>query len=175
MRREKQESWTWIPAETRVQAGGRATGALVLAIACLSIGIVIGRVSISTQDDNSAEHVRTPAQVHIPAPEASSELSESSEPAPSAAETEAPTLPLGNEPRDKQIANVSPAPSDTPVLLNPGTSGPPRTLEEDRRPTRWKRALVKRKWNSPSGGSVARRSPGSSRDYQALRQYVLGK
>jgi hypothetical protein len=47
--RQKAEGWTWIPAEAQMQGRSRARGGLVLGIACLSIGIVMGGVSISTQ------------------------------------------------------------------------------------------------------------------------------
>jgi hypothetical protein len=174
MRRDKQaEGWTWIPAEAQTQGRSRASGGLILATACLSIGIVIGRVSVSTQDD--AERGSTSAQVPLqPAPEPSPELSGWSEPKPLVAKAEAPILALGSEPRDKRPADTgSPAPTDTPILLNTETAGPPMTLVDDERRARWKRALAKRKWNSRSSRSAVSR--GTSRDYRALREYVLSK
>ena len=98
MRREKHaEGWTWIPAEAEMR-GRSARGRLALAIACLAVGIVIGRVSSSTQDDHSAEQGSTPAQVSIPTvPEDLPEPSGWSKPEPSTAKAEAPTLALGSE------------------------------------------------------------------------------
>jgi hypothetical protein len=175
MRREKQaEGWTWIPAEPQTQGRSSAIAVSVLAIACLSVGIVIGRISVSTQDDRSAEQGSTPAQLFVPtAPEASRERSGASTPEPSAAKAEAPILALGSESRDKrQAATVSPAPAGTPALVNPDAAQPPRSLEDERQ-MRWKRALAKTTWNSRSSRSVGRQAPG--RDYQALRDYVLSK
>jgi hypothetical protein len=175
MQREKQEGWTWIPAGTRRQFGGGAIGGLVLAIACLSIGIVIGRVSISPQD-HSAEHGSATVQVPNPTgPEASPELSGWPEPGPSAAEAEVPTLALGSKPWHKGQAGSDAPPSHTLRLLNPEIARAPSAIEEDERPTPRKRALAKKNPSSRSSRSVGRRATSSSRDYQALRAYMLGK
>lgn len=132
MPRETQtEGWTWVPAEGQKQGRRRAVGGLVLAIACLSVGIVIGRISISTQAVHTAAHRPAPAQVPISTvAEAPPELSGSSEPNRSATKAAAPTLALGTEPDEKQADIGSPARTDTPARFNPGAAGSPTTVEK---------------------------------------------
>jgi hypothetical protein len=180
-RETEAEGWTWIPARGPAHRRGQAIGGLVLAIACVSIGVVIGRISsTSDREVTTAEHRPQAVQVPIapasprPAPAASPNLSLAIGPERSTIQDARPSLALGNEPQDSQReANVAPAPADAPALLNPGTASSPKTVQRDEGSIRWKRALAKR---TRHGHSVDRpRSPSPNRDYQALRDYVLSR
>ena len=184
-RETEAEGWTWIPARGPAHRRGQAIGGLVLAIACVSIGIVIGRLSsTSDREVTTAEHRPQAVQVPIapspqrPAPAASPNLSLAIGPERSTNQNARPpdarpSLALGDEPQGSQReADAAPAPADAPALLNPGTA-PPKTVERDEAPVGWRRALAKRNRNEHSVDRP--RSPTPGRDYQALRDYVLSK
>jgi hypothetical protein len=179
-RRTEAEGWTWTPARPRWR--GQAIGGLVLAIACLAIGMVIGRLSLPTQQAvmETAERNLPSAQVAMrppsPPPAADGLPQGASSPAsqrPTIQEPR-PSLALGSEPQEKHGGIEDPSTAkDTPILLNPGTAGSPRPMEKAKPPSYWKRALAKRAGKTRS--AAGRASRGSSRDYQALRDYVLSR
>jgi hypothetical protein len=179
-RRTEAEGWTWTPA--RPHWRGQAIGGLVLAIACLAIGIVIGRLSLRTQQAlmETAERNLPSAQVAMrppsPQPAADGLPQGASSPGPQRATMQepSPSLALGSEPPEKHGGiEDPPAATETPILLNPGTAGSQRPVEKAKRPSYWKRALEKRAGKTRSAAGRAAR--GSSRDYQTLRDYVLSR
>ena len=184
-RETEAEGWTWIPARGPAHRRGQAIGGLVLAIACVSIGIVIGRLSsTSDREVTTAEHRPQAVQVPIapaspPAPAASPNLSLAMAPERSTNQNASPpgarpSLALGDEPQGSQReADAAPAPADAPALLNPGTAPSPKTVQRDEAPIVSRRALAKRNRNEHSVDRP--RSPSPGRDYQALRDYVLSK
>ena len=185
-RETEPEGWTWMPARRPAHRRGQAIGGLVLAIACVSIGIVIGRLSsTSDREVTTAEHRPQAVQVPItptsprPAPAASPNLSLAMAPERSTNQNASPpgarpSLALGDEPQGSQReANAAPTPADAPALLNPGTALSPKTVQRDEASTGWRRALAKRNRNEHSVDRP--RSPSPGRDYQALRDYVLSK
>jgi hypothetical protein len=181
-RRIEAEGWTWTPARPQASWRGQAIGGLVLAIACLAIGIVIGRLSLPTQQAlmETAERNLPSAQVAMrppsPQPAADGLPQGASSPGPQRPTIQEPSssLALGSEPEEKHGGiEDPPAAKETPILLNPGTAGSPRPVEKAKRPSYWKRALAERAGKTRS--AVGRASRGSSRDYQTLRDYVLSR
>jgi hypothetical protein len=179
MKRAKEpEGWTWIPCETRTQDGRRATGGLVLAIACLSIGIVVGRVSVSTETNRTAEHTTALVQVPVPAaPEASLEPNQAPEPERLTDEASPPPSVFGSEPREEKQAGVLflPAPIDAPLSSYTPSPASPSARGKGGRRLGWDRASSKRRSSSRRSHPVGQQMIGSSRDYQALRDYVLSR
>ena len=181
-RRTEAEGWTWTPTRPQAHWRGQAVGGLVLAIACLAIGIIIGRLSLPTQLAliETPERNLPSAQVALPPPypqAADGWPPGASSPGPQrpTIQEPSPSLALGSEPQEKHggIEDLPPAAKDTPILLNPGTAGSPRPLEKAKPPSYWKRALAKRAARTRS--AAGRVSRGSSRDYQTLRDYVLSR
>jgi len=146
-RKKNADGWTWTPAEEVLQRRRQAIGGLVLAVACLSLGIFIGRVSTSDLEVATApQSSAPPPQPHAEAPPepppratpapSTAQAPKPSQPAPSTAQgpkpaspepaaAQAPSLALGSDQKDtSDAAKVTPAPADPPVLLNPGTAGP---------------------------------------------------
>ena len=104
--------WTWIPADARFSWLTRPLGGFVLAIACLIVGVVIGRVSVAQN--------RPPLAVQ----------SAPSLPPLSPERREAqPTMALKSD-ADGQPPSTAAAPPKPAVLLNPGTTVRQTTDEE---------------------------------------------
>jgi type IV secretory pathway VirB10-like protein len=178
----QRESWTWTPAaEGRHPFNRRALAALTLAVACLSIGIAVGRYSMRgpeqpaspeqptavsnapPQPIQAAPQPEQPAAVATKAPEAA--------PAP-------PSLALRSDPEPAE-GNDAPAKAPPVKLLNPG-SGPQSSAgarESEQKPAARKRVSSKRRFVRSEEDRADRRPPQieSSRDYQALRDYMLSR
>ena len=176
MRNDAQaENWTWIPAATDGLVHRLALGGSILGIACLSLGILIGRLSMLSPNVQVSEHRRGSAQVPAPTPAqpvpkaAPQHLA--SVQAPSVGKDAAPSSAVGGH----KLQDDGPTfdPPVIPILLNPGIAEPSRPV--DKLPARWKRALAK----TASTRRYSYRAPGQSvaisRDYLALRSYVLSK
>ena len=112
----KTHSWTWIPADPPSRRLSRIIGAMVLAVTCLTAGVVLGRMSVT---DGSHVHNRLPPAVEpSPAP--------APLPSPVRAATKSappqPTMALRSEPQpEDQGSSAAALPPNPPVLLNPGT------------------------------------------------------
>lgn len=105
--------WTWIPADARFGWFTRPLWGLVLAIASLTTGVVIGRLSVVPN--------RPPLAVQsspFSLPPLSPERREAQ-----------PTMALKSD-ADGQPPSTAAAPPKPAVLLNPGTTAPQNTDEE---------------------------------------------
>ena len=105
--------WTWIPADARFSWLARPLGGVVLAIACLIAGVVIGRLSVVQN--------RPPLAVQsAPSlPPLSPELREAQ-----------PTMALKGDADGQPASTAAATPPKPAVLLNPGTTVPQNTDEE---------------------------------------------
>ena len=164
----------------------RAIAALVLVAASLSAGVLIGRLSTSLptaarQDQSASLKSAVPSQATT-APEQSSAPTESPQSVaspPTMALTSEPALAVKTAPSHE--SSVSPESGSPVVVLNPGTAE--RTRQQDAQPAPGPTIS-----NAPATGSdfamrEKQASPnrressnvGSERDYQALRNYMLGR
>jgi hypothetical protein len=170
----------WTPAREAEAAGGqrtRAASALVLVVACLSVGVLIGRHSTSLPFG--------------------SRQSGHASPQPGALPTAPPTLALTSD-ADKKAKVAPSAESDPlskksgsspPVLLNPGTTdGSRRDDGQGGLHKQWASKISKEPSAQTVEGGLPTetrakpadrgregRASGSERDYQALRGYVLSR
>ena len=111
----KTHSWTWIPADPPSRRLSRIIGAMVLAVTCLTAGVVLGRMSVT---DGSHVHNRLPPAVEpSPAPALPPPVRAATKSAPPQ-----PTMALKSEPEpEDQGSSAAALPPNPPVLLNPGT------------------------------------------------------
>jgi hypothetical protein len=113
----KAEPWTWIPADSPSRRLRRMLGAMVLAVAFLTAGVVIGRMSVVDLAPRAENRLSSAAE---PSP------SLASQPPPARAASKSaerqPTMALKSEiaPED-QGSSAAASPPNPAVLLNPGT------------------------------------------------------
>jgi hypothetical protein len=171
----------WTPAREAEAVGGRRTraaSALVLVVACLSVGVLIGRHSTSLPFG--------------------SRQSGNASPQPGAQPAAPPTLALTSD-ADKE-AKVAPSAESDPlskksrsnppvVLLNPGTTDASRQDDGEGGLHKQKASKISKEPSAQAveGGLPAEtrakpadrgregRASSSERDYQALRGYVLSR
>jgi hypothetical protein len=174
----------------------RAVAALVLVTASLSAGLVIGRFSTSLPmaagQDQSASLKSADAPEHVPggAPTGSRQPVASR---PTMALTSEPALEVKTGPTQESSTSPAQPPESGPplVLLNPGTAEKDR--QQSGQPSSGNARAPKISSAPSLSSSEASREPvmrdkeaasrdkressnaGSARDYQALRNYVLGR
>jgi hypothetical protein len=173
------ENWTWTPAAKVGTVHRLVLGGFILGIACLLLGMLIGRLSVLSPNVQVTEHRREPTQVPAPKtaerplPKAAPQLDRASVELPSVGKDEAPSSAVGgHEMQDNSASFHPPVP---PILLNPGTAEPSRTVEKREPPARWSRALAKTASTRRYSDWARGQSVTISRDYLALRNYVLSK
>ena len=112
----KAEPWTWIPADSPSRRLRRMLGAMVLAVAFLTAGVVIGRMSVVDSRPASKQAFFGSRTVTSPCAAASARARREQN-----AERQ-PTMALKSEiaPED-QGSSAAASPPNPAVLLNPGT------------------------------------------------------
>jgi hypothetical protein len=120
-RKTKTEPWTWIPADPPGPWSSRTLGAVVLVVTCLTLGVMIGRLSLTDRGPRVQSHL--PPAVE-PAPSSQSQ---------SPPETR-PTMALKSDPEPEGKGSSSAAASlpHPAVLLNPGTVKPRSFADESK-------------------------------------------
>lgn len=116
----KAEQWTWIPADSPSRRLRRMLGAMVLAVAFLTAGVVIGRMSVvdlAPRVENRLSSAAEPSPAPAPQPPPARAASKSAE--------RQPTMALKSEIAPEDQGSSAPAsPPNPAVLINPGTVGP---------------------------------------------------
>lgn len=164
----------WIPDETAqaTPVRTRAISAAVLAVSCIVIGIVIGRLTAAI-----------PARTGSGPPDV---VSMPSAKKPAEPFVERPSLALKSDTEtstQKPSASLSPkgeTHSPPVVLLNPGTADKNRSAarEEPRARPPKERSLGDPPQEDRQGQATDDRRqmlPGPARDYQSLREYMLSR
>jgi hypothetical protein len=165
----------WIPDETAIPVRTRVLSAAVLAVSCVVIGIVIGRLTVGVPAGTGPG----------PSTAISAPLPKKPEPA-----VERPSLALkGDTETATRTPAVSPNPQAEPktdappvVLLNPGTAdnNPSAARQETRAMTQLRKE--RSSWGAPQQGRerqttddrrdiLSRPAP----DYHSLREYMLSR
>jgi len=176
------EEWDWVPAEP-LPTRASALGATALAASCLMVGVLIGILGGTAFQRSSATVVKTIPDV----PNTAQANTPSSE----------PSLALGAAP-DMPVKPLDKAPQ-IPVVINEGSAKPQESPREpDLRTPSAKAKAAEAEFPAVSFNTNAASTPerdqlvgkqktfharpakplssvGSFKDYQALRNHVLGK
>lgn len=163
----------WIPDETAIPVRTRAISAAVLAVSCVVIGIVIGRLTVGVP---AATGSGPPTVISAPLPK---------KPEPA---VERPSLALrGDTETATRTPAVSPNPEAEPktdappvVLLNPGTAD--NNASAAQQETRARPRKERSSWGTPQQGRERQTTDDRrdilsrpARDYHSLREYMLSR
>jgi len=198
------EPWTWTPApETPPRT--RVVGALVLAASCIAIGFLVGRLSVGTLADKASRKAISammPASSPLPSATTNQPARDANPPAEGASSRPSLALKSDPEPAGKPALTATreagPQSAAPPVvLLNPGIADPRRssdasvpavqdgrkvnkrideTREADVRDNTSRIEATRQRRGDDGNGRIDRSArSGSEPDYQALRDYMLGR